>query len=248
MTALLNRATTQVMKGLDKYRESRYAVAIDCIVFGFNGDHLHILLIKRGFEPQKDKWSLEGGFVEKTESADKAAGRILKNLTGLEGIYLEQLHTFSEPGRDPVERTISITYFALIDISKSEQPNTQTHQAKWFPITKFPKLIFDHNKMVELAKKRLQYKAASHPILFELLPDKFTLPTLQNLFEDVYDNKFDKGNFSRKMLSTGLLIKQKDKDKSASRKGAFYYKLDKKNYQQNNHKFLKLIPNPNFIF
>lgn len=231
-----------------KYQnQSRYAVAVDCIVFGFDGEKIQILLIKRGFQPMKDKWSLMGGFVKPVESAEDAANRILKNLTGLEGIYLEQLHSFSAPDRDPRERTISITFFALIDINQYIQSINQDYHAEWFPLRDFPKLIFDHNNMVDLAKKRLQYKAASHAILFELLPEKFTLPLLQTLFEDVYDTRFDKGNFSRKMLSTGLLIKQKDKDKTGSKKGAFYYKLDKKHYQQNIHKILKLVPNPNNI-
>ncbi|HOZ85750.1 MAG TPA: NUDIX hydrolase [Niabella sp.] len=226
---------------------SKYHVAIDCIVFGFDDGHLKILLIKRSLEPEKGKWSLMGGFVTAQESADEAANRILQNLTGLSGIYLEQLHTFSEPNRDPIGRTISISYFALIDINNYKESINDGYEAAWFPIKDFPALIFDHNNMVLLAQKRLQYKAASHTILFELLPEKFTLPLLQSLFEDVFNTVLDKGNFSRKMLSTNLLIKQKEKDKSNSKKGAYYYKLDKKHYLQNLHKIQKLIPNPNSL-
>lgn len=222
-------------------------VAVDCIVFGFDEGHLKILLIKRGINPEKGKWSLMGGFVNENESSEVAAARILETLTGLSGIYLEQFHTFSEPKRDPVERTISIAYFALIDIKKYKESLNDNFQAAWFPIKDFPVLIFDHNQMVLMAQKRLQYKAASHTILFELLPEKFTLPLLQSLFEDVFNITLDKGNFSRKMLSTNLLLKQKEKDKSNSKKGAYYYKLDKKHYQQNLHKIQKLIPNPNSI-
>lgn len=228
-----------------KYKQERFPVAVDCIIFGFDGTHLSILLVKRNFEPEKGKWSLEGGFVGKDESAGDAANRILKNLTGLEGIYLEQLHTFTEPNRDVLERTISIAYFALIDINKTREPIGEDYNAQWFPIKKIPDLIFDHNEMVKKARQLLQFKAAAQTLLFELLPEKFTLPQLKDLFEDVFETEFDKGNFSRKMLSTGLLVKQKEKDKSASKKGAFYFKMDKKNYQQNKHKFLKLIPNPN---
>ncbi|MFV0604856.1 MAG: NUDIX hydrolase [Niabella sp.] len=236
------------MTAVKKYKnQSRYTVAVDCIVFGFDGEHVNILLIKRGFEPDKGKWSLMGGFIKPTESAEDAAQRILQELTGLDGIYQEQLKVFSYPERDPLERTISICFFALIDIKKYKEAINNDYQAKWFPVTKFPDLIFDHNDMVQLAKSTLKYKATSHVILFELLSEKFTLPTLQSLFEDVYDTKFDKGNFSRKMLSTGLLLKQKEKDKANSKKGAFYYKIDKKHYEQNLHKFLKLIPNPNHL-
>lgn len=229
------------------HKVSKFAVAVDCIVFGFDGDRLKILLIKRGIEPEKGKWSLMGGFVKEKESAEDAAIRILKNLTGLDGIYLEQFHTFSAPDRDPVQRTVSIAYFSLIDINRYKEILNDDFEAQWFPIKEFPHLIFDHQQMVMLAQKRLQYKAASHAILFELLPEKFTLPLLQNLFEDVFNTSFDKGNFSRKMLSTKLLIKQKEKDKSNSKKGAFYYKLDKKHYQENLHKIQKLIPNANQI-
>src|SRR3982750_1457736 len=96
--------------------QKRVLVAVDCIIFGFDGQELKLLLIKRGFEPEKDKWSLMGGFLQKTETLDEAANRVLKELTGLDNLYMEQLHIFSDLTRDPEERTISIAYFALIDI------------------------------------------------------------------------------------------------------------------------------------
>ncbi len=226
-------------------KQDRFLVAVDCIVFGFDGLQLNLLLIKRGFEPEMNKWSLMGGFVQPAESADAAAGRILKKLTGLDGLYLEQLHTFSDPERDPIERTLSISYFALIDSNLYKQQITEEYHAEWIPLQEIPHLIFDHKKMVDLAKEKLKYKAALHPILFELLPAKFTLPLLLNLFENVYDTTFDKRNFSRKIMSTGLLLKQAEKDRLNSKKGAFYYKLDKKHYQKNFHKVLNFIPNPN---
>lgn len=226
--------------------QSRFAVAVDCIVFGYDGQNLKILLIKRALNPLKGQWSLMGGFIAKDESADEAAARILESLTGLKNIYQEQFYTFSAPARDIRERTISIAYFSLIDIKKYKEPSS-TYHAEWFSIHDYPELIFDHGEMVKMAQKRLQYKAISHAILFELLPDKFTLPLLQSLFEDVYETSFDKGNFSRKMLSTGLLQKQKDKDRTGSKKGAFFYKLDRKHYQQHLHRFLKLVPNPNSL-
>lgn len=229
---------------MTKYdKQSRYLLAVDCVVFGFDGSKLKILLIKRGFEPKKNHWSLMGGFVEKKESTDEAAIRILKKLTGLEGVYLEQMHVFSAVDRDPIERTVSVTYFALIDISKYQTQLNEEYQPEWVPLNEVPSLIFDHNDMVSYAKRVLRLKAAMHPILFELLPEKFTVPTLQSLFEDVYETSFDKGNFSRKIMSTGLLIKQKDKDMEGSKKGAFYYKLDKKNYKKNFHEVIRIVPN-----
>ncbi|WP_231424133.1 MULTISPECIES: NUDIX domain-containing protein [Pedobacter] len=223
--------------------QPHYLVAVDCIVFGFDGEHLKILLVKRGLEPEKDKWSLIGGFVAEDESPDDAANRILKKNTGLEGIYLEQLQIYGEPKRDPIERTLSVGYFALIDINKYQTQINDDFHAEWFLINDRPKLIFDHDKMVIDARKKLRYKAALHPILFEMLPKKFTIPQLQILFEEVNDTKIDTRNFSRKISSTGLLIKLEEKDKSGSKKGAFYFKLDKKKYAANFQAFLNLIPN-----
>lgn len=225
--------------------QKRFLLAVDCIIFGFDGQNLKILLIKRGFEPEKGNWSLMGGFVQPSESADEAANRILTGLTGLQGVFLEQLHTFSNPDRDPIERTLSIAYFALIDINRYQTQLNDQYQAEWFLLSEMPSLIFDHSLMVSMARKKLRYMAAMHPVLFELLPEKFTIPLLQSLFEDVFETKFDKGNFSRKIVSTGMLLKQKEKDKNNSKKGAFYYRLDKKHYRKNFQKVHSLVPNPN---
>src|SRR5687768_5534193 len=233
---------------MTKYQKQiRLLAAVDCIIFGFDGQTLKLLLIQRGFEPEKGKWSLMGGFIQPNESSDAAAVRILKSLTGLEGVYLEQLAVFSEPQRDPIERTISTAYFALIDIHQYEKQLTDEYHPEWVTLTKIPNLIFDHNKMVAMAKEKLRYKAALHPLLFELLPKKFTLPQLQNLYEGVYETSFDKRNFSRKVLSTNLLVKQGDKDKGSSKKGAYYYKLNAKNYKANLQAFLNIIPNSHLL-
>ncbi|TZF86476.1 NUDIX hydrolase (plasmid) [Pedobacter sp. BS3] len=224
--------------------QTRLLVAVDCIIFGFDGQDLKILLIQRGFEPEKNKWSLMGGFVQPDESPDEAATRVLKELTGLEGVYMEQIQAFGHPGRDPQERTISIAYFALIDIHKYEKQISDQYHAEWFTLNNIPPLIFDHTDMIKMARKKLRYKAAIHPILFELLPGKFTVPQLQNLYQGIYDTVLDKRNFSRKLMSTGLLVKQQEKDKAGSKKGAFYFKLDKKQYKKKFQAFLNFIPNP----
>jgi ADP-ribose pyrophosphatase YjhB (NUDIX family) len=230
---------------MTKYPGQRhFLVAVDCIIFGFDGYDIKLLLIQRGFEPQINKWSLMGGFLQGDESLEQAANRVLETLTGLEGVYLEQLQTFSDPLRDPVERTISTAYFALIDIHQYEKQLSHDYHAEWFLLKERPELIFDHEEMIEQAQKKLRYKAALHPILFELLPERFTIPQLQSLYEDIYNTSFDNRNFSRKVLSTGLLVKQKEKDKVNSKKGAFYYKLDKRKYKANFQAFLNFIPNP----
>ena len=128
---------------------------------------------------------------------------------------------------------------------KYETQISHEYHAEWFHLKKIPSLIFDHKEMIEMAKERLRYKAAFHPVLFELLPEKFTLPQLQNLYEQVYESIMDKRNFSRKVLSTGLLLKQNHKEKKTSKKGAFYYKLDKRKYKNMFNSFLNLVSNPN---
>jgi 8-oxo-dGTP diphosphatase len=223
-------------------QQKRFLFAVDCIIFGFDGLELKLMVIQRGFEPFKGEWSLVGGFVSEKESAEDAAARVLKELTGLDGLYMEQLHAFTDIDRDTVERTISIAYFALIDIQKYKKQIIDYYHPAWFSINELPDLIFDHSKIVALAKEKLRYKAALHPLLFELLPAKFTMPQLQNLYQCVYDTVFDKGNFNRKLLSTKLLMKLKDKDKLGSKKGAFYYKVDTKKYSASFNSFLNLVP------
>jgi len=225
-------------------KQTRMLIAVDCIIFGFDGIEMKLLLIKRGLEPEMGKWSLMGGFVQPEESFENAAARVLKQLTGLSDVYMEQLCAFGEPNRDPMERTASIAYFSLIDINKYEKQISHEYHAEWFSLPKVPTLIFDHKNMIDMAKEKLRYKAAMHPILFELLPEKFTLPQLQSLYEGIYDAVMDKRNFSRKVLSTGLLIKQKDKEKESSKRGAFYFKLDKRKYLSKFNAFLNFIPNP----
>ena len=228
-------------------KQTRILLAVDCIIFGFDGDTLKILLIKRGFEPEQGNWSLMGGFVEKEESLDQASNRILKQLIGLEVAYLEQLYTFGNTNRDPIERTVSTAYFALLDILKYEKQISTDYHPEWFSLKKVPKLIFDQQKMVDIALQRIRYKAALHPILFELLPDRFTLPQLQNLYESVYNTTIDKRNFSKRVLATGLMIKLVEKDKSRSKRGANYYSLNKKNYYTKFQAFLNFIPNPDSL-
>ena len=227
---------------LNKYKShDRLLVAIDCIIFGFDGNQLQALLIKRGFEPEKGKWSLMGGFTNLDESTDEAAVRVLHQLTGMNNIYMEQLYCFSDVNRDPAGRVISIAYFALINIADYSEQLQFEHEAKWFPLDKIPDLIFDHKKMVAIAKERLQQKVANHPIGFELLPEKFTLPQLQSLYEAIYESPLDKRNFTRKILSLEILNRLNEKNKASSRKGAFYYVFDKKKYEELNHDGVKFI-------
>ncbi len=230
------------MTSITEYKvHDRMLIAIDCIILGFDGKFLKALLIKRGFEPGMGKWSLLGGFVKKEESLDNAAFRILEVLTGITNIYLEQLYSFGDINRDPGGRVISVAYFALIKLDDYSPELMKEHNANWFEIGSIPSVIFDHKKMIILAKERLRQKVANHPIGFELLPEKFTLPQLQNLYEAIYETTFDKRNFSRKILALHILKKLGEKEKSQSKKGAFYYMFNYKKYKQLEQEGLKFI-------
>jgi len=213
-------------------KEDKVLLAVDCIIFGFDGEELKILLVKRDFEPEKGKWSLIGGFLKKDQDLDQAAIRVLHHLTGLDDIYLEQFYVFSKVGRDPGERTISVAYFALIDIASHNEELIQLDAAKWFSLKQAPDLIFDHNRMVELAVSRLKYSAKTEPIGFELLPDKFTMLQLQNLYESVLNEKLDKRNFTSKINALGILVKLDEKDMESSKKGSYLYQFDTDKYNE----------------
>lgn len=225
------------------YKEdSGILLAVDCIIFGFNGESLEVLLIKRDFEPERNKWSLMGGFVQNNESPEEAASRVLKKLTGLENVYMEQCSVFGDPERETNDRVVSICYFALIDTQQYKHILSDDYEAKWFPLQQHPTLIFDHEQMISSAQHRLRMKAALYPILFELLPEKFTIPQIASLYEGVYNIELDKRNFSRKLLSSGLIIKLQEKDKENSKKGAYYFKLNTAIYKEKIMSFLRYLP------
>ena len=214
-------------------KHTKHLVAVDCIIFGYDilEKVLKLLLIKRSFDPEKGKWSLAGGFVESDESLDEAANRILFRLTGLEQIFMKQSFSYGAIDRDPGARVISTAYFALITIRDINKELTMKNGAHWRSISNLPDLIFDHHKMVSKALSDLQSQVAMHPVGFELLPDKFTMVQLQNLYEAIYQRKIDKRNFRKKVLSMDILEKLEEKEKETSKKGAFYYKFIKEKYE-----------------
>lgn len=212
----------------------RYFVAVDCIIFGYDvtGKELKLLLIKRSFEPAKDRWSLAGGFVSENESLDEAACRVLCNLTGLSDVFMEQLHTYGNLIRDPGARVISTAYFALIGIHDINPEIQRGNGAHWRSLSDLPELIFDHGTMVESALLKLVETVKVRPVGFELLPGKFTLVQLQDLYEAIYQRKIDKRNFRKKILSMDLLEKLDEKERETSRKGAYYYRFIQSRYTE----------------
>jgi 8-oxo-dGTP diphosphatase len=207
------------------------SISIDCIIFGFNESELKILLIKRAGEPLKGEWALPGGFVEPNEDLDVAAKRILQELTGLSNIYMNQLHTFGDVERYPIRRVISIAYYALIKINDYNiNAAADAKEAIWHPVANAPKLVFDHNKILNAGIEKLKEEVKFHPIGFELLPKKFTLSELQNLYEAILNKTLDKRNFRKKILSMNLLIKLNESQKGVAHRAARLYKFDKSRY------------------
>jgi len=238
----MNQSLQKNASSIIQYKDyDRFLLAVDCIIFGFDGKRLKALCIKRGFEPELGKWSLMGGFVEKEESVEAAAARVLNQLTGLDNIYMEQIGCFGDVDRDPGGRVVSIAYFALINIADYNETLMEEHNAKWFTIDKIPALVFDHKRMVMVSKERLQQKVANHPIGFALLPEKFTLRQLQNLYEAIYGSELDKRNFTRKILALNILQKLEEKEKESSRKGSFLYVFDEKQYKKLDKEGVKFI-------
>lgn len=204
--------------------EQKFYIAVDCIIFGFEESELKLLIINRILEPEKGKWSLMGGFVQPGENLDQAAIRVLFDLTGLKNIYLNQLITQSEIDRDTCARVFSTPYYALIKVRDLDPSRVELSHAKWCPISQLPALIFDHNNMVDIALQHLRIDAQNKPIGVELLPNKFTIPELQSLYEAIYSQKFDNRNFRKNILKMDLLEKLDEKDRQNSRKGAWLYR------------------------
>jgi len=215
------------------YRDQKkFLVSVDCIILGFKQNKLNVLIFKRKFEPLKGEKSLMGGFVKPEEGINETANRVLLEYTGITDVFMEQVGTYGEVGRDTGERVISIVYYALINMESYDEKLEKVHNAQWIDINEVGKLVFDHNQMLMDTIKILRSRVAIHPIGFNLLPEKFTLPQLQSLYEAIYQTSFDKRNFRKKIFEMNILEKLDEKDKNASKRGAYYYRFNKEKYDR----------------
>jgi len=213
------------------YRYPRPNLAVDCVVFGLDEEDLKILLIRRKLPPFEGKWALPGGFVQMDETLEQAAKRELKEETGVQNLYLEQLYTFGTVDRDPRERVVSVAYYALVNLRDYElRAATDAQDAAWFAVVDVPSLAFDHTEIVTVALKRLKGKVVYEPIGFELLPKKFTLTQLQQMYEKILERSIDKRNFRKKILGMGLLHELDEVQVDVSHRAARLYKFDEKKY------------------
>jgi len=192
----------------DPSQYERPSVTVDVVIFTLRRRQLHVLLVQRKHWPFEGMWAIPGGFVRMDESLEDAARRELAEETGIDDpdIYLEQLYTFGDPGRDPRMRVITVAYFALISSDHlCLHADADAAIADWFPAYHPPELAFDHARILRYAIQRLRYKLEYTALAFQLLPETFTLTELQEAYEHILDEKLDKRNFRRKVLAAGVL-------------------------------------------
>jgi 8-oxo-dGTP diphosphatase len=215
------------------YEFPRASLTVDCVIFGLDEGDLKVLLIQRDLEPFKGKWALPGGFVRLNETLDEAALRELQEETGVSNVYLEQLYTFGDIARDPRERVVTVSYYALAKLSDHRiKATTDARDAAWFSVSDMPGLAFDHEKIFETALARLKGKVRYQPIGFELLPQKFTLTQLQKMYEKILERELDKRNFRKKILSMDVLIETDEIEQDVAHRAARLYRFDEKKYQR----------------
>jgi 8-oxo-dGTP diphosphatase len=215
------------------YEYARPALTVDCVVFALDpeGDELRVLCIRRGLEPFRGRWALPGGFVRVGESLEDAARRELREEAGLGDVFLEQLHAFGDPDRDPREHVITVAYYALVRLS-APAAATDATDAAWFGASDLPALAFDHERIVDAARARLRAKVRTEPIGFELLPATFTLSQLQRLYEAVLEETLDKRNFRKKILATSVLADTGQVQQDVAHRAARLYRFDERAYRR----------------
>lgn len=213
------------------YKYPHPAVTTDCVIFGFDGAKLQVLLIERGIEPFKGKWAFPGGFLNPDETAEEGALRELQEETGLTGAYIEQFHCYTDPQRDPRDRVITIAYYALVKI-QDVKGGDDAAKAQWHAIDQVPQLAFDHDRILRDAMRQLRERIHFEPVGFELLPEKFTMKDLQSLYEAILDVKFDRRNFAKKMLHYELLNQLDETVWPTAKREAQLYSFNKVRYEE----------------
>lgn len=216
-----------------QYEFPRAALTVDCVVFGLDETDLKVMLIQRDLPPYRGKWALPGGFVHVDESLEDAARRELQEETGLDKVFLEQLYTFGDLGRDPRERVVTVAWYALVRLSDHRvKAATDARDAAWFGLHDLPRLAFDHDRILKVAHQRIQGKVRYEPIGFELLPKKFTLTQLQTLYEIILDRDLDKRNFRKKILRMGVLQELDEVETDVAHRAARLYRFNQKKYRE----------------
>ena len=221
------------------YKYPHPSVTADCVIFGFDGVSIKVLLIQRGIEPFKGKWAFPGGFMKIDETAEECAKRELEEEAGLKNASVEQFHTFSDVNRDPRERVITVAHYALVKLSEVKGGDDAA-SARWFAMDEVPSLAFDHDRILRMAVNRLKERICFEPIGFELLPEVFTMTELQNLYEAILEVKFDRRNFYNKMLKLGILSEAEPRPANATNRTPNKYRFNAEKYAELKQKGFRL--------
>lgn len=209
------------------------SISTDCVIFGLDQGKLKVLLTKRAIEPALGVWALLGGFVLENEDLETSARRTLKEISGMNNVYMEQVHTFGQMGRFPLHRVISVAYYALINYTvENLKPGRESSEVSWFEINEVPDLVFDHRHILNTTLAFLRARVRTEPIGFELLPAKFTLSQLQTLYEAVLGTNFDTRNFRKKLLKMNLLLPLNESQVGVAHRAARLYSFNKEIYQK----------------
>ena len=221
------------------YKYPHPAVTSDCVIFGYDGINIKVLLIQRGIEPYKGSWAFPGGFMNMNETAEQCARRELEEETGLKNVAVEQFYAFTDVNRDPRERVITIAHYALVRLSEVKG-NDDADAAQWFTLDEIPSLAFDHDLILRKAMNKLKERICFEPVGFELLPETFKMSELQNLYEAILGIKFDRRNFYNKMNTLGILTEVEERAKDASRRTPIMYRFNADKYAELKQKGFRL--------
>jgi 8-oxo-dGTP diphosphatase len=214
----------------------RVPITVDCVIFGFDENELKVLLIRSDLEIYKDKWSLLGDFAADNEELPDAAYRVLQQRTGMTDVYLEEVKTFSNPHRHPGGRVLTVAYCSLLNI-EHHQLQRLDNELHWHKVQGLTNMAFDHKEIIEECYRWLQKRIIEHPLGFNLLPDKFSLRELQNLYEAILDVKLDRRNFRKKFFAMDLLIDTGEYEDDVPHRPGRLYKFDFKKYECSKRKW-----------
>ncbi|HSR63261.1 MAG TPA: NUDIX domain-containing protein [Gammaproteobacteria bacterium] len=206
------------------YEHPHPAVTTDIVIFTIRREELEVLLVRRGGEPYKGYWALPGGFVDIDEDLEACALRELEEETGVTGVYLEQLYTFGAPDRDPRERVISVTYYAMVPADRiSLQAASDADEVGWFEVDRLPPLAFDHESIIAMAHKRLASKLNYSTIALQFMPERFTLRELQQVYESILGETLDKRNFRKRVIAMDCLKDTGERRRNGNHRPARLY-------------------------
>ena len=213
---------------------NRIGLSVDCVIFGFDEIKLKVLLIKSDLKKYQDRWSLLGDIVAPSEDLEEAAYRILKERTGLKDVYLEQVHTFGAINRHPAARVVTVAYCSLINI-RHHKLNILDNELHWHEVKSISELAFDHQEILSTCYRRLQKRIQEHPLGFNLLPRKFSLRDLQNLYEAILDKKMDRRNFRKKIFSMDILVDLNEIEQSVPHRPGKLYRFNFNKYEKSSN-------------